>query len=121
MENCIFCKIIDNVIPSYKIYEDDNVLAFLDINPAVNGHTLIIPKKHYTDLQDIDANVLANIFDVAKTLSMRITERLNCDGYTIIQNNGSPQEIKHFHIHIRPFYSLEEELLPIEEIEKVLI
>ena len=114
--DCIFCKIINGEIPSYKIYEDEVVLAFLDINPDSNGHTLIIPKKHYTDIMEIDNETLIHIFDVARKLKTQIEEKLHCNGVTFIQNNGDVQEIKHYHLHIKPYYKKEEELLPVEEI-----
>lgn len=102
--DCLFCKIINKEIPSYKIYEDEIVYAFLDINPNSVGHTLIVPKKHYLDLNDIDINTLKHIMEIAKLLKKRIEEKLNCDGLTLIQNNGEIQEIKHFHLHLKPFY-----------------
>ena len=102
--DCLFCKIINKEIPSYKIYEDDVVYAFLDINPDSVGHTLIIPKKHYLDLDDIDIEILKHIMEVAKMLKKRIEEKLNCDGLTLIQNSGDIQEVKHFHLHLKPFY-----------------
>ena len=102
--DCLFCKIINKEIPSYKIYEDDIVYAFLDINPDSVGHTLIIPKKHYLDLDDIDIEILKHIMKIAKILKKRIEEKLNCDGLTLIQNSGDIQEVKHFHLHLKPFY-----------------
>ena len=102
--DCLFCKIINKEVPSYKIYEDEIVYAFLDINPDSVGHTLIVPKKHYLDLNDIDINTLKHIMEIAKLLKKRIEEKLNCDGLTLIQNNGKIQEIKHFHLHLKPFY-----------------
>jgi len=102
--NCIFCKIINGEIPSYKIYEDELVYAFLDINPNSCGHTLIIPKKHYQDIDDIDNITLNRILEVAKILKIKIEEKLGCDGLTLIQNNGEVQEVKHFHLHLKPFY-----------------
>ena len=102
--DCLFCKIINKEIPSYKIYEDEIVYAFLDINPDSVGHTLIVPKKHYLDLNDIDIDTLTHIFKIAKMLKIKITEILNCDGLALIQNNGEIQEVKHFHLHLIPFY-----------------
>ena len=102
--DCLFCKIINKEIPSYKIYEDEIVYAFLDINPDSVGHTFIVPKKHYLDLNDIDINTLKHIMEIAKLLKKRIEEKLNCDGLTLIQNNGEIQEVKHFHLHLKPFY-----------------
>jgi histidine triad (HIT) family protein len=114
--DCIFCKIINGEIPCYKIYEDEVVLAFLDINPDSNGHTLIIPKKHFKDLNDIDDNTLIHILSTARKLKERIENVLKCDGITLIQNNGAPQEVKHFHLHLKPYYNNNEQLSNIEDI-----
>lgn len=102
--DCLFCKIVDGNIPSYKIYEDEIVYAFLDINPDSNGHTLIIPKKHYLDMDDIPLDTLNHIFKVAKSLKNILERKLNADGLTFIQNNGDVQEVKHFHLHLKPYY-----------------
>lgn len=101
---CLFCKIINGEIPCYKIYENDYVLAFLDINPDSDGHTLIIPKKHFTDIDDIDNVVLNEVFEAAKIVKKELETKLNCDGMTLLQNNGSVQEVKHFHLHLKPQY-----------------
>ena len=116
----IFCKIIDNEVPSYKIYEDDLVIAFLDVNPIVNVHTLIVPKKHYKDLYDLDGDTFTHIIDVAKKIGPMIEEKLGADGITLVQNNGLYQEVKHFHLHIRPQYKDKQELLPLKEIHKII-
>ena len=71
--DCIFCKIVEGKIPSLNIYEDDVILAFLDINPDSNGHTLIIPKKHYKDINDIDEKTLCHIYSKAKDI-MKLLE-----------------------------------------------
>lgn len=102
--DCIFCKIINGDIPCLKIYEDDLVLAFLDINPDSDGHTLIIPKKHFTDLNDIDLNTLTRINEVSKKLKKELEEKLGCDGISLLQNNGFVQEVKHYHLHLKPYY-----------------
>lgn len=102
--DCLFCKIVSGKIPSYKIYEDELVYAFLDINPDSNGHTLLIPKKHYLDMDDIPLDTLTHIFKVAKELKVMLEEKLNADGLTFIQNNGDVQEVKHFHLHLKPYY-----------------
>lgn len=117
--DCIFCKIINGDIPSYKIYEDDLVLAFLDINPDSNGHTLIIPKKHYKDLVEIDNETLIHIFDIARLLKKELEEKLNIDGLTLIQNNGDIQEVKHFHLHLKPFYNNKIDM-KVEEVYNIL-
>ncbi len=117
--NCIFCKIINGQIPSYKIYEDDIVYAFLDINPDRAGHTLIIPKKHFQDLSDIDDITLNHIMKISKILKNKLEEKLKCDGLTIVQNNGLIQEVKHFHIHLKPYYK-DNNNLQIEEVYALL-
>ena len=116
--DCLFCKIVDGSIPSKKIYEDDTVLAFLDINPDSMGHTLIIPKKHFKDITDID-ETLNHIFEIAKILKVKLEEKLGCDGVTFVQNNGNVQEIKHFHLHLKPYYK-ENKNLDIEKVYELL-
>lgn len=102
--NCIFCKIANGEIPSFKIYEDDVVLVFLDVNPDSDGHTLIIPKKHFTDLDDIDLETLNHINKVSKEIKKTLEEKLGCIGLSLLQNNGSAQEVKHYHLHLKPYY-----------------
>lgn len=116
----IFCKIINNEIPSYKIYEDDIVIAFLDVNPLVNGHTLIVPKKHYKDLYDLDNETFTHIINIARKIGPILEEKLNADGITLVQNNGLYQEVKHFHLHLRPQYKEKQKLKPLEEIHKII-
>ena len=103
--NCIFCKIIDSEIPSYKIYDDEKIMAFLDINPVSPGHTLIIPKGHTLDISTIDNSVLLDIMIKAKEIAIVQMEKLGADGYTLVQNNGIAQEVKHFHLHVIPKYN----------------
>lgn len=102
--NCVFCKIINGDIPSYTIYEDDIVKVFLDINPDSNGHMLIIPKEHILDLDEIDIDTLSHIMAVAKKMKKLLEEKLNIDGLTLIQNNGYVQDVKHYHLHLKPYY-----------------
>lgn len=116
----IFCKIIEGEIPSYTIYEDEIVKCFLNINPDSNGHTLIIPKQHYQDLFDIDDLTLIHIMKIAKVLIKRLEEKLAIDGVTLMQNNGSVQEVKYFHLHLKPYYEKEQELMNIESVYEIL-
>ena len=102
--DCLFCKIINGDIPCFKFYENDDVLAFLDINPDTDGHTLIIPKKHFTDLDDIDLKTLESINKASKEIKKMLEEKLGCIGISLLQNNGSCQEVKHYHLHLKPFY-----------------
>ncbi len=116
--DCLFCKIINGEIPSYTIYEDSIVKVFLDIHPDSNGHSLIIPKKHYLDLDDIDLETINHILRVAKDIKKLLYDKLNIDGLTLIQNNGSIQLVKHFHLHLKPYYESNQEIIPVEEIYK---
>lgn len=118
--DCLFCKIINGEIPSYKIYEDDLVLAFLDVNPKENGHTLIIPKKHFTDYLELNEEVFNHIFKVAKELTPKICEKLNADGTNFVWNYGNVQVIKHFHLHIIPRYNENRNKLTVEEVYEKL-
>ncbi len=105
MEDCIFCKIVNNEIKSHTIYEDELVKVFLDANPETNGHMLIIPKKHYQNILDLDEKIIPHAVKIIKEkLYPLIKEKLHCDGMTIAQNNEYGQEVKHFHIHVVPRY-----------------
>ncbi len=102
----IFSKIISREIPADIVYEDDYVLAFLDIKPINHGHTLIIPKQEFADALSGDAETLARMMVVAQKLALALTEVLSCDGINIIMNNGEAagQEVFHAHIHVVPRY-----------------
>lgn len=126
--DCLFCKIINKEIPSSIIYEDSDVLAFLDINPTTNGDTLIIPKKHYKDFLEVPNEILVKMYEVAQKLYPMYKEKLHCDGITISHNTDYGQEIKHFHIHFIPRYkddgvrhlANKEMLKSLEEIHEIL-
>lgn len=102
--DCVFCAIAAGEIPSFKIYEDDFVLAFLDINPFSEGHTLVIPKEHYKGLLDVPPQVLAVLLERVQKISSHIAKALACDGFNILQNNGAAagQTVNHIHFHIVP-------------------
>lgn len=103
---CIFCKIINGEIPSKKVYEDDDVLAILDISQATKGHTLVMPKKHYANLFEIDNNFYLKVMAKAKELALKITEKENALGCNILNNcnEAAGQSVMHFHVHILPRY-----------------
>ena len=101
----VFCKIVNGDIPSKCLYEDDIVMVIMDVNPTSNGHSLVIPKKHYKDIFDIEKDVLNHIMEIAVMMSKKLEEKLNCEGITLIQNNGISQEVKHFHLHLVPKYN----------------
>ena len=87
-----------------KVYEDELVLAYLDFNPDSDGHTLIIPKEHFKDINDLPKEVLSHIYEVSKIIMKKSEEKLGCSGFSLLQNNGSAQEVKHYHLHIKPVY-----------------
>ena len=99
MENCIFCKIVKNEIPSEKIYEDEKFLVFLDIQPVLYGHLLIIPKKHVIWMQDASDETIAGIFTLAKKLMPILIKNLN---YDFVNINVNGKDIPHFHVHLIP-------------------
>lgn len=105
-DDCVFCKIAAGEIPSRKIYEDKDVIAIMDLSPTSKGHSLIIPKEHYTNIYDIDEDIAAKIMKVAKKLATKMTVALNCDGFNLLQNNGATagQTMFHFHLHLIPRY-----------------
>ena len=103
--NCIFCKIISGEIPSYTVYEDDIVKVFLDIEPNTNGHLLIIPKQHFTNIVDLNSETMTHIFEVQKKMYDLVKEKLGAEGATFAQNNDLGQEVKHYHMHLIPRYT----------------
>ncbi len=117
--DCIFCKIVNGEIPAYKLYEDDEIMAFLDINPYAPGHTLIIPKMHTLDFETIDDNILGHIMTKTREIAKLVVSKLDAPGYTLIQNNGFVQEVKHFHLHIIPKYRENKEIDIKEVYEKI--
>ncbi len=102
--DCIFCAIAAGEIPSFKVYEDDLVLAYLDINPFSKGHTLVIPKNHSQGLLETDDATLGAIIARVKKVAAHLKSTLNCDGFNILQNNGAAagQTVYHLHFHIIP-------------------
>jgi len=105
-KDCIFCKIIKGEIPCYKIYENEEILAYLDIFPVNIGHTLIIPKNHHQNIFEIPESTLLKITKQSKIIATNIKKKLNYDGVNILQSNGKSagQVIHHYHMHIIPRY-----------------
>ncbi len=110
MKDCLFCDIINGSVSSYTLYEDDMVKVFLDAYPDSPGHTLIIPKKHFTELEDIEIDYLTHIMEIAKKVKKVMIENLNPDSVILIQNNGEAQFVKHYHLHLIPKYKRKIEL-----------
>ncbi|NQN87689.1 HIT family protein [Streptococcus suis] len=104
MSDCIFCKIIAGEIPASKVYEDDQVLAFLDITQVTKGHTLVIPKKHYRNVLDMDAEAAGQLFTAVPAIARQLKEKLGASGLNIVNNNeeAAGQTVFHTHIHLLP-------------------
>jgi len=104
MENCVFCRIVSNELPSVKVYEDDDVVAFLDIAPVNKGHVLVIPKEHFETIIDIPDDVLKKLIVVVKNVSEAVKDALKSDGISIAMSNykAAGQVIPHAHFHIIP-------------------
>jgi histidine triad (HIT) family protein len=104
MSDCLFCKIVEGVVPSRKVFENDNCYAFLDIFPAAKGHTLVIPKLHFTDIHQADAQSYASVAAAAKEVADLLHARLGSDGTTIFQMNREAgwQTVFHLHMHVIP-------------------
>jgi histidine triad (HIT) family protein len=103
-ENCIFCKIVQKQAPSSVVYEDQQVLAFMDIRPVSEGHTLIIPKPHHENIFDTPEELLAQTHRVTKKVAAAVKAAVKADGISIVQQNGAAagQEVFHLHVHVIP-------------------
>ncbi len=105
-EDCIFCKIANGEIPSKALYEDENFKVILDLSPATKGHALILPKEHAANLYELSDEVASKTLLLAKSMVTKMTEKLKCDGFNLVQNNGeiAGQTVLHFHMHLIPRY-----------------
>ena len=105
-KDCIFCKIAEGIIPSHKIYEDDDVLAFLDISQVTPGHTLVISKKHYNNFLTAEKDIMHKVMDVAQRIGQAEMSILGAKGVNILTNvnKEAGQSVFHFHVHVIPRY-----------------
>ncbi|MFD1360986.1 HIT family protein [Lentibacillus salinarum] len=105
-EDCIFCKIINGEIPSAKVYEDEDVYAFLDISQVTKGHTLVIPKTHTQNIYETSPEVAAKLFERIPTIANAIKKAYKPVGMNLLNNNGefADQSVFHLHIHLLPRY-----------------
>lgn len=102
--DCIFCKIVAGQIPALRVFEDEAVLAFLDIGPLAEGHTLIIPKQHYERLEDMPEDAVVDLTRHLPRLGRAVMKVTSAPGYNVLQNNGKEagQVVGHVHVHIIP-------------------
>ena len=106
-DSCIFCRIVQKQLPASSVYEDEKVMAFLDIRPLNEGHTLVIPKAHYENVFDVPRELNAYIHGVTKQIAIAVKKAMNADGISIIQQNGKAanQDVPHLHVHVIPRYN----------------
>jgi len=104
MNDCIFCKIVNKEIPATILFEDNDLLVFMDIGPIIKGHALVIPKKHYDPIAQTPDKLLAKLHIAAKRIAATQMNALGADGVNIMQNNGAAagQEVPHIHVHVIP-------------------
>ena len=119
---CIFCKIFQGEIPSKVLYEDEFLKVIMDINPTVDGHALIIPKKHYTDYVELDPNIITHMWEVAQKIGPSIMKKIQASSLSLLVNFGDDQQVKHFHMHLLPnFGTMEEKATKkVEEVFSIL-
>lgn len=103
---CIFCRIAQKQVPANLVYEDEKALAFLDIRPLNEGHTLVIPKAHYETIFDIPQELITYLHGITKRVAIAVKKATKADGISIIQQNGkaASQEVFHLHVHVIPRY-----------------
>lgn len=106
MSDCIFCKIVNGEIPASKVYEDEHVLAFLDISQVTKGHTLVIPKNHNENLYDLSEETARHLFAVIPKVTNSIKDQLKPEGLNLLSNTGEKagQQVFHLHLHLIPRY-----------------
>jgi histidine triad (HIT) family protein len=102
--DCVFCRIVSGEIPVTKIYEDKVIVAFLDIGPVADGHTLVVPRQHYRRLHDCPAELLGQVCSRLGEIARAVAAGTNSDGYNVLCNNGSAagQLVEHLHFHVIP-------------------
>ncbi|MDE6664230.1 MAG: HIT family protein [Lachnospiraceae bacterium] len=112
-DNCIFCKIANGEIPSKTLCEDDEFRVILDLGPAAKGHALILPKDHYANLYELPEETASKVMLLAKKMAVQMTDKLKCDGFNLVQNNGevAGQTVFHFHMHLIPRYKNDNQII----------
>jgi histidine triad (HIT) family protein len=104
VDDCIFCRIARGDAPASVVYDDPDVMAFLDINPVQEGHTLVIPKQHFVDIWDIDPEVLSKVISVTQRVAEKMKRVMKTEGINTFSASGKPagQDVYHFHVHVIP-------------------
>lgn len=119
-DDCLFCKIVKKEVPAHILYEDEDILVFLDAYPNVEGHTLVIPKKHYEDIYEVTDEVLCKMYKVGKDITKNLMNKLDKNALTFLINYGEAQAIKHIHLHLMPEFGKCQMKLSKEEVFDIL-
>lgn len=119
-DDCLFCKIVRGEVPSLKLYEDEDVLVMLDAYPDTDGHTLVIPKKHYADIYEVPKEVLQKMIDTGKIMAKDIMNKMPRSSMTFLVNYGDAQIIKHIHLHLLPNFGDKENVLGKDKVYEIL-
>jgi histidine triad (HIT) family protein len=106
MSDCVFCSIAADRAPAYRVAEDERTLAFLDVNPAARGHTLVVPKEHAESITEMRASLVGDVFQTAQRVAAALESAFEPDGINVVQSNGraAGQEVFHAHVHVIPRY-----------------
>ena len=102
MAECLFCRIVSGELPATVVYEDDNVVAFLDHRPLFPGHTLLVPRQHVETLGELPTKLVAPYFEAAQLLSLAVESAMDAEGSFVAMNNRVSQSVPHLHVHIVP-------------------
>jgi len=107
MSECPFCQIANHEIDTYRVYEDEDTVAFLDVNPVSKGHLLVVPKQHSEQLTGLDRKATDALFNTVRTMTEALQDSMGPDGVNVLQNNGegAGQEVRHVHVHVIPRYT----------------
>ena len=106
MSDCVFCSIAADRAPAYRVYEDQRTLAFLDVNPAAQGHTLVVPKEHAESIADMRPPLVGDVFRTVQRVAVALESVIEADGTSVVQSNGraAGQDVFHAHVHVVPRY-----------------
>lgn len=115
-ESCVFCRIVRSKASASRVYEDEEVVAFLDHKPVSEGHTLVVTKKHYENIYEVPNEEVAHVFKIVKKVALAVKKGVGAEGISIAQNNGraARQVVFHFHVHVIPRYEAQEAHRPPE-------
>lgn len=119
-DDCLFCKIVKGEIPSKRIYEDNDIMVILDAFPDTDGHTLVIPKKHYEDIYEVDDEILLKMIKIGRINAKKLMTTFDKSALTFLFNYGDAQVIKHIHLHLLPDFGHKKNKYTTEDVYEML-